>query len=139
VLLGLNVLSEFVSYSKLIEALPPLRMLDQLGRRRPSVIDLREDSDDLDAAFTEPFYPTKPAPSMQRTSAERGNVGGAPDGDHAEVPPQSFVSSDQRIRESGIADVPSDLFGISEDDFLTDDIAERELDDSHARQDHRHN
>lgn len=34
-LLGLNVISEVVSFSRVIERVPPLRALDVLGRRRP--------------------------------------------------------------------------------------------------------
>lgn len=42
VLVGLNVLSEFVSFSKLIDSVAPFRWLDQMGRRRPPVVDVRE-------------------------------------------------------------------------------------------------
>lgn len=41
-LLGANVLSEYVSFSRIIDRFPPFRMLDQLGRRRPPIIDVRE-------------------------------------------------------------------------------------------------
>jgi UDP-N-acetylmuramyl pentapeptide phosphotransferase/UDP-N-acetylglucosamine-1-phosphate transferase len=133
VLMGLNVLSEFVSFSKLIDTVPPLRIIDQLGRRRPPVIDLREDVLDADpvAPFEEPFRPTSPAtPPMRRTPAERGNVGGAPNGDHAE---------DVRHVEPGIPEGPSDLFGVSEDDFLAEEeLAQHELDDRDFDQPVRH-
>jgi hypothetical protein len=32
--LAINVAAEFVSFSRVVERVPPLRMLDQLGRRR---------------------------------------------------------------------------------------------------------
>jgi hypothetical protein len=118
ILLGLNVLSEFVSFSKLIDTVPPLKVLDQLGRRRPPVIDLRDDAmhesfdSHLDQPFTEPFRSTT-SPSMPPTPQDRGNVGGAPDGDHTSY---DWDGEDP----AG----PSDLFGVSEDDFL----AEEELD-----------
>lgn len=41
-LIGLNVLSEFVSFSRLIDRFGPFRILDNLGRRRPPVVDVRE-------------------------------------------------------------------------------------------------
>jgi hypothetical protein len=112
VLIGLNALSEFVSFSKLIDTIPPLRVLDQLGRRRPPVIDLREDAFDADpGALYAEHFPASPPP-MRRTAMERGNVGGAPDGDHAE---------DSLYDEPGDPEGPSDLFGVSEDDFIGDE------------------
>lgn len=146
VLVGLNALSEFVSFSKLIDTVPPLRILDQLGRRRPPVIDLRDDAFDADPddAFSEPF---RSAPPMPRSAPERGNVGGAPDGDHASTA-RTFASGDQASGEPGDLEGPSDLFGISEDDFIAEEeLAHRDLDESDYdearnrphRQDHRHN
>ena len=35
-LLGLNLLSEVVSFSRVIDGAAPLRALDRLGRRRPA-------------------------------------------------------------------------------------------------------
>ena len=35
VLLALTLLSELVSFSRIIDAVPPLRAMDRLGRRRP--------------------------------------------------------------------------------------------------------
>ncbi len=44
VLLALNLVSEVVSYSKIINGFAPFRMLDELGRRRPPVVDVRDSS-----------------------------------------------------------------------------------------------
>ena len=41
VLIALNLASEFVSFSRVIDAVPPLRYLDQLGRRRRRQRDVR--------------------------------------------------------------------------------------------------
>jgi UDP-N-acetylmuramyl pentapeptide phosphotransferase/UDP-N-acetylglucosamine-1-phosphate transferase len=133
-LIGLNALSEFVSFSKVIDTVPPLRIIDQLGRRRPPVIDLRDDvlGADPSTAFSETFRPT--APPMRRSASERGTVGGAPDGDHAE---------DAHHTEPGDLEGPSDLFGISEDDFLAEEeLSQHELDDREQPvrpQNHRNN
>jgi UDP-GlcNAc:undecaprenyl-phosphate GlcNAc-1-phosphate transferase len=72
VLLGLNMLSEFVSFSKLIDTVPPLRILDQLGRRRPPVIDLREPRDDAEGEPLAPYTPNDeaPMPTPRRSTYE---------------------------------------------------------------------
>lgn len=104
VLLGLNVLSEFVSFSKIIDTVAPLRMLDQMGRRRPQVIDIRDDV--LDAEPLAPFGEagSSSAPPFTSRPPERDNVGGARDGDLNDI-------------DQDLVDGPSDLFGISEDDY----------------------
>lgn len=95
VLLGCNLLSEAVPFTKLVDALPPLRWLDSLGRRRPALVDLREfrtaragrsapaEVDLRDGIDAEddvvPLAPLRPDFPFRRTTdpSGRGTVGGA--------------------------------------------------------------
>lgn len=71
VLAALNLLSEFVSFSRIIDQVAPLRVLDQIGRRRPPTIDVREPG----------AAPFSPMSRLRHTDSPiRATVGGAHEG-----------------------------------------------------------
>lgn len=141
VLIGLNALSEFVSFTKIIETVPPLRMLDQLGRRRPPVLDLRDDRFDAGALnFEESFRATNPRTATEQapihqTPPARGNVGGARDGDRTE--PAPTPRAEAREFETELTDAQADLFSDSDEELFARELNDREFVDGDLP--HRHN
>lgn len=97
ILLGLNVLSEFVSFSKLIESVPPLRAIDMAGRRRPKPASGRDDAD----PFGDPT--TKSPMASSREPGSRATVGGASErnvpyeGDTLDRASRDKIDSTERI------------------------------------------
>ncbi len=89
VLLALNLLSEFVSFSKIIDSVGPLRSLDRMGRREPTTIDIRESAD-----FPEPRTTSNATPG---TSMGGAHVG-ASAGSHSFRERSPFPSPESRER-----------------------------------------
>lgn len=92
VLLGFNALSEFVSFSKVIDSVPPLRAFDMLGRRRQRKVDVREE-DGMDGPID--------GPPSSRMSSMRATVGGASE---RKVPYESEKRSGIDLRDRPAVD-----------------------------------
>jgi hypothetical protein len=108
-LLALNLLSEVVSFTKIIDNFGPFKALDEIGRKRPAhTVDVREPTDPFsgggsagsrpyhDSGSTPPFTSERrdyPFPSPSSTDLQtdhefdelfnlnQGNIGGAPETD----------------------------------------------------------
>lgn len=112
VLLGLNLLSEFVSFSKLIDAVGPLRAFDGLGRRSPTTLDLRDREGE----------PSSDAPFRHMASPIRATVGGAHEGSSAGAPRPAGQSFETTTSSGERPTGPTRPFSIPHDEDPSPDL-----------------